>query len=69
MQYKWRISSNGVPHIVVRNSKGKQLSLCYMGKKRIFRVFTNYASKGLNQERFDFDNFNAAWQHARSLLR
>lgn len=46
-----RTSNAGVPHLVIRKGTATY-SICYFGKTRVLRVFSDYGSTG--QERMDF---------------
>lgn len=46
-----RISSRGVPHVIVKKN-GVSISVCWMGEKRVWRVFWPYP--GFEQKRESF---------------
>jgi hypothetical protein len=65
IKYKWRYSRKGVPHVLITNGVDT-LSVCYMRRKRIYRLFSDYGASV--QLRTDFKTLEEAWRHARVIL-
>lgn len=74
MQYRWRVSRKGVPHVLLRSDAGC-VSMCYFRDSKIYRVFAPYPytfGKGQRyrrQTRGDFKTLEEAWRFCRDLLK